>query len=123
MPGTNSTDRWQLYVDTCGTFTDALARAPSGRWSRANVLSSGALRGTVDERISPATYPVTINLRGNPPSLVTFLEKLNSPDRMLVVTGNGQIARDKVDRGRGDILAASFEISALRIDPKAEIQE
>ncbi|MFH1842199.1 MAG: hydantoinase B/oxoprolinase family protein [bacterium] len=61
MPNDDTTTRWQLYVDTGGTFTDALACSPTGRWGRAKVLSSGALRGTIDERISTATYRVTIN--------------------------------------------------------------
>ena len=38
---------WQVFVDTGGTFTDALAVDPSGALRRAKVLSSGALRGTI----------------------------------------------------------------------------
>ena len=39
---------WEIWVDTGGTFTDALGRDPSGRLHRVKVLSSSALRGTVE---------------------------------------------------------------------------
>jgi 5-oxoprolinase (ATP-hydrolysing) len=35
---------YQLYIDTGGTFTDALALDPDGGWQRLKVLSSSALR-------------------------------------------------------------------------------
>jgi 5-oxoprolinase (ATP-hydrolysing) len=41
---------WQVWVDTGGTFTDCLARAPSGALRRAKVLSSASLRATVVAR-------------------------------------------------------------------------
>ena len=40
-------DRWRLWVDTGGTFTDCLALSPDGRLQRVKVLSSSTLRGTV----------------------------------------------------------------------------
>ena len=43
---------WQVWVDTGGTFTDCLARAPEGAIHRVKVLSSAALRATVKERRS-----------------------------------------------------------------------
>ncbi len=39
--------RWHIWIDTGGTFTDCLAVDPAGRLHRAKVLSSGALRGRV----------------------------------------------------------------------------
>ncbi len=36
--------RWEIAVDTGGTFTDCVARDPRGRLRRVKVLSSGALR-------------------------------------------------------------------------------
>jgi len=39
---------WRIFVDTGGTFTDALAVNTSGEVRRAKILSSGALRGTID---------------------------------------------------------------------------
>jgi 5-oxoprolinase (ATP-hydrolysing) len=44
---------WQLFIDTGGTFTDAVAVAPDGPRSRAKVLTSGCLRGMVQEVIQP----------------------------------------------------------------------
>ena len=38
--------RWQVFVDTGGTFTDAIGIAPNGDIHRAKVLSSGELRST-----------------------------------------------------------------------------
>ncbi len=39
--------RWQVHVDTGGTFTDCVARDGAGGIHRVKVLSSGALRGRV----------------------------------------------------------------------------
>lgn len=40
--------RWQIWIDTGGTFTDCLGIPPqSNTWQRAKVLSSGTLRGRV----------------------------------------------------------------------------
>lgn len=47
-PG-DASGRWEIRVDTGGTFTDCVARDPQGRMHRAKVLSSSALRGTVRE--------------------------------------------------------------------------
>lgn len=38
---------WRLWIDTGGTFTDAVALTPAGEWLQAKVLSSSALRGRV----------------------------------------------------------------------------
>ncbi|HMB54715.1 MAG TPA: hydantoinase/oxoprolinase family protein, partial [Thermoanaerobaculia bacterium] len=38
---------WRVWVDTGGTFTDAIGRDPAGVLHRAKVLSSSALRGEV----------------------------------------------------------------------------
>ena len=42
-----SKQKWQIFVDTGGTFTDCLGIDPRGRCLRAKVLSSGSLRATV----------------------------------------------------------------------------
>ncbi|MEM7479793.1 MAG: hydantoinase/oxoprolinase family protein [Acidobacteriota bacterium] len=47
--------RWRLWIDTGGTFTDCLARAPDGRWRRAKVLSSSTLRGRIEGRVGDRT--------------------------------------------------------------------
>ncbi|MCP4601364.1 MAG: 5-oxoprolinase [Proteobacteria bacterium] len=45
----NHEGRWEVHVDTGGTFTDCLAQDPSGLEHRVKVLSSGALRGRIIE--------------------------------------------------------------------------
>ncbi|MGD8415108.1 MAG: hydantoinase/oxoprolinase family protein, partial [Candidatus Latescibacterota bacterium] len=44
---------WNIWVDTGGTFTDCVARDDGGTLHRAKVLSSGALRGSLREILSP----------------------------------------------------------------------
>jgi len=39
--------RWEVWIDTGGTFTDCLARDPEDRLHRVKVLSSSAVRGTI----------------------------------------------------------------------------
>lgn len=41
--------RWQVFVDTGGTFTDAIGISPTGSIHRAKVLSSGELRTTAPD--------------------------------------------------------------------------
>lgn len=43
---------WQIWIDTGGTFTDCLARDPDGALHRAKVLSSSALRATVERSLA-----------------------------------------------------------------------
>ena len=38
---------WRIWVDTGGTFTDAVGVSPEGERRRVKILSTGALRGTV----------------------------------------------------------------------------
>ena len=45
MPG----DRWQFWIDVGGTFTDCLARRPDGTLLRRKVLSSGVVKGAVED--------------------------------------------------------------------------
>lgn len=51
---------WQIWVDTGGTFTDCLALDPSGKLHKAKVLSSSALRGTIENIISPNKFRVIV---------------------------------------------------------------
>ncbi len=44
---------WRIWIDTGGTFTDAVGVDPEGRLHRAKVLSSSALRGSVLRTIGP----------------------------------------------------------------------
>ncbi|HEU4562869.1 MAG TPA: hydantoinase B/oxoprolinase family protein [Longimicrobium sp.] len=43
---------WQIWIDTGGTFTDCIARDPRGRLHRAKVLSSSALRASVEKALA-----------------------------------------------------------------------
>ena len=43
--------RWQIWIDTGGTFTDCIATDPAGVVHRAKVLSHSALRGRIGRRI------------------------------------------------------------------------
>jgi len=61
--------RWEIRVDTGGTFTDCVARGPDGAVHRAKVLSTGALRG----RITGAGRSGELRVReswGAPPDFV-----------------------------------------------------
>ena len=51
--------KWQIWVDTGGTFTDCIAQHPDGQMLRAKVLSSSHLRGQLLEREGPAVYHFT----------------------------------------------------------------
>ena len=47
--GRQQSSRWQVWVDTGGTFTDCVAVPPGGGIRRVKVLSSGFLRGRIAE--------------------------------------------------------------------------
>ncbi len=47
---------WHIDIDTGGTFTDCIARDPSGENHRVKVLSSGNLRGKIVRKIDPYNY-------------------------------------------------------------------
>ncbi|MDQ3523321.1 MAG: hydantoinase/oxoprolinase family protein, partial [Gemmatimonadota bacterium] len=63
---------WQLWIDTGGTFTDCLAKDPTGALHRAKVLSSSTLRGTVEQVLSPTRLRVR-EAWGAPPGFVRGL--------------------------------------------------
>jgi len=46
-------DKWDIWIDTGGTFTDCLARNPAGNIQRLKVLSSSALRGHIALQPAP----------------------------------------------------------------------
>ena len=51
-------NRWQVRVDTGGTFTDGWACDPAGQEYRCKVLSSGCLRGVIKAVLAADTYEV-----------------------------------------------------------------
>ncbi|UCG50746.1 MAG: hydantoinase B/oxoprolinase family protein [Candidatus Latescibacterota bacterium] len=50
---TREDQNWKIWVDTGGTFTDCLAVDNKERLHRVKLLSNSALRGSIDEVISP----------------------------------------------------------------------
>jgi 5-oxoprolinase (ATP-hydrolysing) len=51
---TTATDeRWQIWIDTGGTFTDGVALAPDGHLRRVKILSTSALRGRIVRSLAP----------------------------------------------------------------------
>jgi 5-oxoprolinase (ATP-hydrolysing) len=50
--------RWQIWIDTGGTFTDGVGIAPDGSLRRSKILSSSALRGTVVRRLTPERFEI-----------------------------------------------------------------
>jgi len=74
----------QMYVDTGGTFTDVLAKDDRGGWRRLKVLSSSALRFSIEsyERISGSDSDKNLTVA---PTLHLHLSKaLPCPDHVLV---------------------------------------
>ncbi len=59
----SSKENWRFWIDTGGTFTDCLARMPDGRELRVKVLSNGAIRGRVVERLGPRTARVEVSVK------------------------------------------------------------
>ncbi|HEX6750101.1 MAG TPA: hydantoinase B/oxoprolinase family protein [Longimicrobium sp.] len=55
----NAPAPWQIWIDTGGTFTDCLARDPRGVLRRAKVLSSSALRASVEKALAPDAFRVS----------------------------------------------------------------
>ncbi|WP_234572871.1 hydantoinase B/oxoprolinase family protein [Rhodohalobacter sp. 614A] len=56
-----STDdkRWNIWVDTGGTFTDCIAITPEGQKIRTKVLSNSSLRGSIEQVLSPDTFLIS----------------------------------------------------------------
>ena len=52
---------WNIWIDTGGTFTDCLARDPSGLLHRAKVLSTGAMRGRIVDSLRGSRLKIDVN--------------------------------------------------------------
>jgi 5-oxoprolinase (ATP-hydrolysing) len=59
-------DRWEFWIDVGGTFTDVLARSPSGFLRRHKLLSSGVFKGRI-AAIPKGDAIVDKSLAGGPP--------------------------------------------------------
>lgn len=55
--------KWQIWIDTGGTFTDCIAIDPLGKKMRTKVLSSSRLRGRLLEQRSPKSFRFSQNWR------------------------------------------------------------
>ncbi len=53
--------RWQISIDTGGTFTDCYALDPEQRPSRLKLLSSGCLRGSILRKVDASTIEVSLS--------------------------------------------------------------
>jgi 5-oxoprolinase (ATP-hydrolysing) len=51
--------RWQIWIDTGGTFTDGVAISPEGERRRTKILSISALRGTIVRQIDPTRLEIS----------------------------------------------------------------
>src|SRR6185503_13191692 len=56
--GAGEPGAWQIWVDTGGTFTDALGVDPLGGLRRVKILSTSALRGAITAQISPTRLKI-----------------------------------------------------------------
>lgn len=52
----SNSSKWQIWIDTGGTFTDCIAIDPKGKKNRIKVLSSGVLRGKILKRVRPGVF-------------------------------------------------------------------
>lgn len=55
--------KWEIWIDTGGTFTDCIAINPDGETIRSKVLSSSCLRGKLLEQIDAKTFRFSQNWR------------------------------------------------------------
>ena len=89
---------WQLWIDTGGTFTDGLARDPTGHLHRTKVLSSARLRGQlIDGRLTAAWLTAPIfdgyTMRIVETGETVVIQSLSVAGE-LVTDGNGRITTD-----------------------------
>ncbi|HEY7462485.1 MAG TPA: hydantoinase B/oxoprolinase family protein [Gemmatimonadota bacterium] len=90
---------WQLWIDTGGTFTDCVARHPSGGLRRAKVLSTSALRGTMDRVTGSASFRTRL-AAGLTPGVVSGLD-------FTPLEARGDGGALVVERHEGDVLVLS----------------
>jgi len=83
--------RWQILIDTGGTFTDCLAIDTDGTVRRLKVLSTSILRVSLETQFAGNRIAISKNLQVNPSSLVGY------PIRSIVGSIAGKIidASDK----------------------------
>ncbi|MEO0331328.1 MAG: hydantoinase/oxoprolinase family protein, partial [Bacteroidota bacterium] len=82
---TQSANRWKIWVDTGGTFTDCLAHNPLGTLHRVKVLSDGKLRGRLVESISPTHWKIKQNWHISQPNLLNAYTLQISPSQSYLI--------------------------------------
>ena len=86
-------DRWQFWIDVGGTFTDCLARDPSGRTYKTKVLSSGIAKGSIGDVAASANDSSTFADPG----------RANEPDEFWVDAGVRFLDSDGSVVGNSDV--------------------
>lgn len=66
-------DKWNIWIDAGGTFTDCIAKDPTGILRTTKVLSSGILRGLILSKINNHNYKVDIRYSFPPNFLSGYL--------------------------------------------------
>ncbi len=112
--------RWQIWVDTGGTFTDGLAVDPDGGVRRAKVLSSSALRGIVSGSRSPSTVQIEASWDA-PASLIESLRFRGLPDAETEFGVRGFDSRSRTLELDGSVehlqFGSTFELSSVEESP------
>ncbi|MEX0648361.1 MAG: hydantoinase B/oxoprolinase family protein [Balneolaceae bacterium] len=111
----NSQKRWEICVDTGGTFTDCIAIAPGGERRRVKVLSSSSLRGNITEKAGKNLYKVEQEWNAPDDFIRNFIfSLLYLPNRTTRVTGfNARESLIELEDTAGswnEISGASFEV-------------
>ncbi len=97
---TNHSKRWNIQIDTGGTFTDCIGTDPGGHEHRCKVLSSSALRGKITGIIDPQTITAETEWHVPDDFINGFTFRIHKfPDFEASVTayksGSGRIRLDK----------------------------
>ena len=82
---TQSANRWKIWVDTGGTFTDCLAHSPQGNLHRVKVLSDGTLRGKLLESINSTRWKIKQNWHISQPDLLNAYTLQISPSQSYLI--------------------------------------
>lgn len=99
---------WLVRVDTGGTFTDGWARDPEGREFRCKVLSSGVLRGRVQECPTPRQLRLSSGLGAGDGVLCGFVR----PGGGLVTQWHAEERLLELDRDHGCVQGDVIELSS-----------
>ncbi|MCK5407627.1 MAG: 5-oxoprolinase, partial [Candidatus Krumholzibacteria bacterium] len=104
-----------VWIDTGGTFTDCVAVDDTGAWRREKVLSSGALRGSVEAVLSTRRLRITCAWRHAPADFIKRFEfRLLGRDhpRVVVEAYDPKDSTVTLDVGilSGDAVGAAFEV-------------